>query len=92
MKSGKAIAIQDMNLTNGSLTVYVQNVGTETVSFSPASCIYINGALQNCTLNKTTLLKGDIVTMTVEGFSGQPSGLKVKVTATDGTSTEESLQ
>jgi len=91
-KSGKAIAIQDLNVTNGSLTVYVQNVGTEAVSFDPASCIYANEALQNCTLNKTTLPKGDIATITVKGFSGQPNGLKVKVATTDGTSTEALLQ
>lgn len=91
-KSGRAIEIQSMNIADGSLTVYVQNVGQEAVSFDPASCIYVNGKLENCTVNKTTLLTGEIATITVNGFTAEPNVLKVKVAAADGTSTEAMLQ
>ena len=91
VKSGKAIEIQSMNIADGSLKVYVQNIGKETVNFDPASCIYVNGLLENCIMNKTTLLNGDTATMTVNDFTGEPNGLKVKVATTDGTSTEAML-
>jgi FlaG/FlaF family flagellin (archaellin) len=92
IKSGKAIQIQTMNVANGRLTVYVQNVGQETITLDPANCIYTNGILKNCTTNKTILLKGEIATITVNGFTDEPNNLKVKVTTTDGTSTEATLQ
>jgi FlaG/FlaF family flagellin (archaellin) len=91
-KSGKAIEIQTINIANERLTVYVQNVGQETVNFDPANCIYTNGILENCTINKTTLLKGEIATITVNDSTDAPNVLKVKVATTDGTSTEATLQ
>jgi archaellum component FlaF (FlaF/FlaG flagellin family) len=81
-----------MNITNERLTVYVQNVGQETVNFDPANCIYTNGILKPATINKTTLLKGETATITVNDFTDAPNNLKIKVTTTDGTSTEATLQ
>jgi archaellum component FlaG (FlaF/FlaG flagellin family) len=89
-KSGKAIEIQSMNKTDESLTVYVQNTGKETAIFDPASCIYVNGKLENSTMNKTTILTGETGTITVNSFTGETKVLKV--TTTDGTSTEATLQ
>jgi FlaG/FlaF family flagellin (archaellin) len=91
-KSGKAIEIQSMSIADGSLKVYVQNIGKEAVSFDPAKCIYTNGELKNSTINKTTLLNGETATITVDGFTEEPNSLTVKVTTTDGTSTEARLQ
>jgi FlaG/FlaF family flagellin (archaellin) len=91
-KSGKAIEIQTMNLTNEHLTVYVQNIGQETATLDPANCIYTNGELKHATINKTTLPKGETATITVNSFTNQPNNLKIKITTTDGTTTEATLQ
>jgi len=91
-KSGKAITIQTMNLTNGHLTVYVQNIGQETINFDPTNCIYTNGELKHATINKTTLQNGETATITVNSFTNNPNNLKIKITTTDGTSTEATLQ
>ena len=61
VKSGKVIEIQSMNTADGILKVYVQNIGKETVSFDPARCIYINGILENCIMNKTTLARATLL-------------------------------
>jgi archaellum component FlaF (FlaF/FlaG flagellin family) len=91
-KSGKAIEIQNMNMNGGSLTVYVQNVGQETVTFDPANCIYANGQLKPATITKTTLSPGDTLTITVTPITSEPKGTTVKVATTDGTTTEATLQ
>ena len=91
-KSGKAIEIQTMNIANERLTVYVQNVGQETVTFDPANCIYTNGELKHATINKTTLPNGETATITLNGFTDAHNSLKVIVASTDGTTTEATLQ
>jgi hypothetical protein len=91
-KSGRAITIQAINTANENLTVYVQNVGTETLTLDPTNCIYINGVLKDSTIAKTTLLEGDTATLTVNGLITQLNNLTVKVTTTDGTTTKAILQ
>ena len=80
------------HIADGRLKVYVQNIGKEAVSFDTASCIYVNGIIENSIMNKTTLLNGGTDPLTVRDFTGELNGLKVKVATIDGTSTEVMLQ
>jgi flagellin-like protein len=86
-KVGRAIQIQSMyyNTTAGTLTVYVQNVGTGAVTLSS---VYENG--QNATgtvFNPATLLVNQTSTVTTNlpaGFS-PVNAVDVKVVCSDGT-------
>jgi flagellin-like protein len=99
-KSGKALMIQSVvnDGTDTDLMVYVQNVGEGTVELEETSCLYVNGALEPCTITGVTktgttakLGEGDTATLTFAGGAAAAGEKKtVKVVSALGTFSEMS--
>jgi flagellin-like protein len=99
-KSGKAIMIQSVvnDGTDTDLMVYVQNVGEGVVELEETSCLYVNGALESCTITGVTktgttakLGEGDTATLTLAGGAAAAGEKKtVKVASQLGTFSEKS--
>jgi flagellin-like protein len=87
-KVGKAIMIQSM-YNNGSLNIYVQNVGTSQVTLSDA---YVNGMKQSASFSLANLPINQTSTVTTALPSGfnPANAVDVKVVCTDGTFIEAS--
>lgn len=90
---GKAIQIQSVARTTGTLSVYVQNVGDSPVTFS-APCIYINGTAVATGFGANPALGQNVATGATVSFTNVAltgitfaSGdtVTVKVASTDGT-------
>jgi flagellin-like protein len=99
-KSGKALMIQSVvnDGTDTDLMVYVQNVGEGTVELEETSCLYVNGALESCTITGVTktgttakLGEGETATLTLAGGAAAAGEKKtVKVASQLGTFSEKS--
>jgi flagellin-like protein len=97
-KSGKAIMIQSVANKDSDLVVYVQNVGEGTVELDETSCLYVNGALVDCTITGVTVSagtaivgEGDTATLTYAGGAAAAGEKKtVKVASQLGTFSEKS--
>jgi len=86
-KVGKAIQIQSIAKSGSDLKVYVQNVGSGSVTMAD---IYVGGIRQT-TVDfvpaDKILLEGKTLTCTISGFSGSGS-ITVRAVTLDGTFTE----
>ncbi|MGA3290343.1 MAG: archaellin/type IV pilin N-terminal domain-containing protein [Candidatus Bathyarchaeia archaeon] len=95
-KTGDSVVIQSVSWTNdtngaGSYpkAIYLQNVGSTSVTVVPASCLYING-LQDPTATTSqagALISGSTLTISPAGLANyaQGSTLTIKVTTVGGT-------
>jgi FlaG/FlaF family flagellin (archaellin) len=91
-KVGNAVQLQGLATDNDKLVLYVQNVGQNTVEFTPENSIYVNDRLISIlSIDKNPLERGKTaIIMTAypitEDTASEP--LKVKVVTSDGTSCE----
>ncbi len=90
---GKSIQIQSVALSGSSLSIYVQNVGDSSVTFSNP-CIYINGTAVTATFTANPTMGTPLGTGATAQFTGitvsgmtfaAGSTVVVKVASTDGT-------
>jgi flagellin-like protein len=94
-KTGEAVQIQSVAFsgtpgTSGKLlTVYLQNVGSTSLTLNQAQCLYVNGVLDAGTTAPTSLAAGGTATITPSTTNQQTynSGtmITIKVTTTGGT-------
>lgn len=96
-KVNNGIQIQSLSWTNdtattGPLLVYVQNVGSSTVKFDSASCLYVDGVMQTGTTiaGANPAKSGSTLTFAVADFEIKdlPHTLQIKVVTADGTMTQ----
>jgi flagellin-like protein len=101
-KTGDSVVIQSVTFSGTSpteqvATVYVQNVGSTTVTI-PTTCLYVNGQQNTAGGTPTTLLPGTTATITDTGAgttlstfaSGQT--VTIKVTTVGGTYSQVTQQ
>jgi len=106
-KTGNAVQIQSVSFSpdtgNGAYItgVYVQNVGSGTVSVIPAQCLYVNGALDGSAKDGVAtgttavpLTAGNTATITPSSTTNLPAGtsITVKVATQDGTYSQVTQQ
>jgi len=89
-KTGEAVQIQSINFVGGKVTnVYLQNVGSTTVTIVPTQCLYVNGVLDGTATSSTTsLTSGSTATITGSGSQtafAPGAMVTVKVTTQGGT-------
>ena len=93
-KTGEAVQIQSITFSGISpnekvATVYLQNVGSTTVTINQAQCLYVNGLLDgSATSSTSSLTVGDTATIRdVSSPATLVSGqmVTIKVTTTGGT-------
>ena len=94
-KTGEAVQIQSVSFsgtpgTSGKvLTVYLQNVGSTTLTLKQAECLYVNGVLDGTATSSTTsLTSGSTATITGSGSQtafAPGAMVTVKVTTQGGT-------
>ncbi|MGD0643646.1 MAG: archaellin/type IV pilin N-terminal domain-containing protein [Candidatus Bathyarchaeia archaeon] len=93
-KTGDAVQIQSVTYNtpgvNGEYvtTVYLQNVGSTSVTLIPAQCLYINGILDTSATTPTSLTSGS--TATINAVANTPTfnpgaTVTIKVTTQGGT-------
>ncbi len=91
-QTGSAVQIQSITFSGTSpnekvATVYLQNVGTNTVTLTPTTCLYVNGVQDTTASGPTSLAPGSTATIvsgsTVALTSGQT--VTIKVTTAGGT-------
>jgi len=90
-KTGQAIIVQSsaIDTSSNDLLVYVQNVGSSTVEFSPTACVYIDNELKVCSISGDNPLdKGKTATLAIAGADTLSYPIKLKVVTISGTSTE----
>jgi archaeal type IV pilus assembly protein PilA len=82
-KTGLAIQIQSVSVT--AQTVYVQNVGSGSVSFA-APCVFVDGAAVTVSSPiPTNVAAGTTVSFTIPAFTAGSHTYTIKVTSQDGT-------
>jgi flagellin-like protein len=93
-KTGEAVQIQSVAFsgtpgTSGKVaTVYLQNVGSTTLTIAPTQCLYVNGLLDTTASAPTSLAAGNTGTITASSTQTVfTSGamVTVKVTTSGGT-------
>jgi len=89
-KAGHAIQIQAVSFGSNNMTVYVQNVGTGSVTL--VNTVFVNGKGYSVTWSDTSLSEGEVAYTTGTGVrSGTVTSgttYTVRVVCTDGTFTE----
>jgi flagellin-like protein len=83
-KVGNSIAIQSYAQNGGNLEVWVQNVGTGTVTLDS---LYVNGVLQGSSGQNITLTQGSTQSMNATWNNAwtSPNTVNIQVVCTDGT-------
>jgi archaeal type IV pilus assembly protein PilA len=81
-KTGQAIQIQSISISESK--IYVQNVGTGTVTFS-APCVYIDGAAATLGQYSSSINEGSTGSFAFTGTPFTTGQHTVKVVATGGT-------
>jgi predicted DNA-binding antitoxin AbrB/MazE fold protein len=87
-KAGKAIQIQSIAYSAGTLGVYVQNVGDGTVTFITDECLYADGVLKPGGAVPGTLTEGETATITTAFTMVAGQTVKVRAVTKDGTFNE----
>ena len=92
-RTTKALHIQCMakNTTSGTLIVYVENVGEETVKLDSECSLYVNDVqipLLSSAIDKNSLEPGQTATIQVPFIISTDMPVRVKITTYGGTSTE----
>ena len=83
---GQSVQIQSLGISStGYLQVYVQNVGTGTVTLDPNTCVYVNNVQETSTTASNTLGSGQTATLNVNFPVTSTSQLTVKVVTESGT-------
>ncbi len=92
-KTGDSVIIQSVVFSGTSptekvATVYLQNVGSTTITINPATCLYVNGLQDTATSPTNTLAPGTTLTITdPASLTSLTSGetVTIKVTTLGGT-------
>ena len=97
--TGSAVQIQSVTFSGTSpnekvATVYLQNVGSNTITLTPSTCLYINGAQDAGASGPTSLPAGNTATITSASAVTLASGqmVTVKVTTAGGTYSQITIQ
>ena len=82
--NGEAVQIQDIVKQGNNLLVYIQNVGSGSLTISD---IYVNGLAQSSPDLPKTLLENQTTVCTIQNFFTEdtPAKLDITVITTDGT-------
>ncbi len=99
-QTGSAVQVQSVTFSGTTpnekvATVYLQNVGTNTVTLVPAQCLYVNGVQDTGAASSTTsLTAGSTATITSASAVLLASGqtVTVKVTTQGGTYSQITTQ
>ena len=100
--TGSAVQIQSVTFTTPTgtpptekvATVYLQNVGTNTITLTPSTCLYVNGQQDAGASGPTSLPAGNTATITSASAVTLASGqmVTVKITTAGGTYSQITVQ